>query len=242
MLNTLPSPAIIAHRGASLHAPENTIAAFELAYQQNADGIELDVKLSADSVPVVIHDPTVDRTTDGSGAVADLSLLALKELDAGEGQQIPTLAEVFESVGGKLLINIELKNYATRDDQLVDKVVEVVKKYNLEENILFSSFLPKNLKRAAELLPQSPRGLLALPDFSGWIVRNFIFRFGNYQALHPKFINISPQQIQRTHRMGRHVHAWIVNDPKDMRRLADWGVDGIITDDPALAVKVLRGD
>ena len=240
MLNTLPSPAIIAHRGASLHAPENTIAAFELAYQQNADGIELDVKLSADSVPVIIHDPTVDRTTDGSGTVADLSLLALKKLDAGEGQKIPTLAEVFESVGGKFLINIELTNYTTRDDQLVDKVVEVVKKYNLEESILFSSFLPKNLKRVAQLLPQSPRGLLALPNLLGWLTRKVFFRLGDYQALHPKLENTSQKQIENAHKLGRKVNTWTVNDPKDMRRLADWGVDGIITDDPELAVKMIR--
>ena len=240
MLNTLPSPAIIAHRGASLHAPENTIAAFKLAHKQGADGIELDVKLSADGIPVVIHDPSVDRTTDGKGLVRDLSLASLQKLDAGDGQRIPTLDEVFDSVGKLLLINVELTNYTTRDDQLVDKVVEVVKKHNLGENILFSSFLPKNLKRAAELLPQTPRGILALPKFSGWIVRNFIFRFGNYQALHPKLINISPQQIQRTHRMGRRVHAWTVNQADDMRRVADWGVDGIITADPELAIKTLR--
>ncbi len=240
MLNTLPTPIIFAHRGASTQAPENTIAAFELALQLGADAIELDVKLSADEIPVVIHDPTVDRTTDGKGLVRDLNLAALQKLDAGEGQRISTLDEVFESVGGQLLINVELTNYTTRDDKLVDKVVEVVKKHNLANGIIFSSFLPKNLNRAAELLPQTPRGLLALPNFSGWIVRNFIFRFGNYQALHSKLINISSRQIQRTHRMGRRVHAWTVNKADAMRRLADWGVDGIITGDPQLAVKVLR--
>ncbi len=240
MLNTLPTPIIFAHRGASLHAPENTIAAFELALQQGADAIELDVKLSADQIPVVIHDPTVDRTTNGSGAIANLSLAALKELDAGEGQRIPTLDEVFESVGGKILINVELTNYKTRDDNLVDKVVEVVKKHNLAEGIIFSSFIPKNLNRAAELLPQTPRGLLALPSFLGWIVRNILFKKGDYQALHPKLENASKKQFEAIHRMGRRVHVWTVNDPDDMRRLADWGVDGIFTDDPELAVKVLR--
>lgn len=240
MLNTLPAPIIFAHRGASVHAPENTLAAFELAHKQGADAIELDVKLSADGIPVVIHDPTVDRTTDGKGLIRDLRLAALRELDAGEGQRIPTLDEVFASLGGQLLINVELTNYTTRDDQLVDKVVEVVKKHNLADGIIFSSFLPKNLKRAAELLPQTPRGLLALPNFSGWIVRNFIFRSGDYQALHAKLINVSPQQIQRTHRMGRRIHVWTVNQADDMQRLADWGVDGIITGNPQLAVKTLR--
>ena len=240
MLYTLPSPVIFAHRGASAHAPENTLAAFELALQQGADAIELDVKLSADGIPVVIHDPTVDRTTDGSGTVSNLSLAALKELDAGEGQKIPTLDEVFSTVGGKILINVELTNYKTRDDQLVDKVVEVVKKHNLAEKIIFSSFLPKNLTRAAELLPQTPRGLLALPNFLGWFVRNILFKRGNYQALHPELRDARKKSIASTHHMGRRVHVWTVNKAEDMRRLADWGVDGIFTDDPELALKIFR--
>ncbi|HIE25626.1 MAG TPA: glycerophosphodiester phosphodiesterase [Anaerolineales bacterium] len=241
MLENLPSPIIFAHRGASAQAPENTLAAFELALEQGADAIELDVKLSSDQIPVVIHDPTVDRTTDGSGTVANLSLSALKELDAGDGQKIPTLDEVFERVGGKLLINVELTNYKTRDDQLVDKVVEVVKKHNLADNIIFSSFLPKNLKRTAKLLPQTPRGLLALPSLLGFFVRKFLFRKGDFQALHPYLTDTSKRQIQNAHLNNRRVHVWTVNDPEDMHRLADWGVDGIFTDDVKLAVKVLRG-
>ena len=240
MLNKLPSPIIFAHRGASMHAPENTLAAFELALQQGADAIELDVKLSADGIPVVIHDPTVDRTTDGKGLVRDLSLASLQKLDAGDGQRIPTLDEVFASVGGKMLINVELTNYKTRDDQLVEKVIEVIKKHDLAEMIIFSSFLPKNLKRAAELLPQTPRGLLALPNFLGWITRNILFKKRDCQALHPELRDASKKEIDRVHRMGRRVHIWTVNDPEDMRRLVDWGVDGIFTDDPELAVKILR--
>ena len=239
-LDTLPIPTILAHRGASAHAPENTHTAFELAREHSADGIELDVKLSADGIPVIIHDERVDRTTDGSGTVADLSLAALKELDAGNGQQIPTLAEVFESIGQDLFINVELTNYTTKDDNLVEKVVEVVKEYKQEENILFSSFLPKNLKRAAKLLPEVPRGLLTLNNFGGWLLRSFLFGFGNYQALHPNWKNTNQFNVKRVRCMGRRVYSWTVNDPDQMRQLADWGIDGIITDDPALATKVLR--
>jgi len=240
MLNTLSTPIIFAHRGASANAPENTLAAFKLAIEQGADAIELDVKLSADGIPVVIHDPTVDRTTDGSGTVANLSLSALKELDAGDGQKIPTLDEVFELVGGQLLINVELTNYKTSNDQLVNKVVEVVKKHNLADGIIFSSFLPKNLKRTAKLLPQTPRGILALPNLLGFFVRKILFRNGDYQALHPHLKDTSKKQIENAHGINRRVHAWTVNDSADMRRLADWGIDGIFTDDVKLAVKVLR--
>ncbi|MBT3322365.1 MAG: glycerophosphodiester phosphodiesterase [Anaerolineae bacterium] len=240
MLYNLQKPIIFAHRGASADAPENTLAAFELALQQGANAIELDVKLSADNVPVVIHDSTVDRTTDGSGAVANLSLSALKELDAGDGQKIPTLDEVFESLGGKLFINIELTNYSTRDDQLVEKVVEIVKKHNLSQGIIFSSFLPKNLKVAGKLLPEVPRGLLAQPNFLGWFMRNILFRIGDFQALHPQLNNCSKRTIENTHGIERQIYAWTINEAEDMRRVADWGIDGIFTDDVQLAVKVLR--
>lgn len=240
MLNTLPSPIIFAHRGASMRAPENTLAAFRLAKAEGADAIELDVKLSADGVPVVIHDPTVDRTTDGSGTVATLSLAALKELDAGEGQHIPTLDEVFAEMGKDFFINVELTNYTTPKDDLVEKVVELIQKHERAQSTLFSSFLPKNLHRAEKLLPQTPRGLLTLPNFIGWVARFYAFPRGNYQALHPHRKNASVRQIKQAHRMSRRVHVWTVDAPDEMRKLAAWGVDGIFTNDPRLAVKTLR--
>lgn len=240
MLHSLPSPVIFAHRGASIRAPENTLAAFVLAKAQKADAIELDVKLSADGVPVVIHDPTVNRTTDGSGTVAALSLAALKELDAGEGQQIPTLDEVFAEMGKDFFINVELTNYTTPNDDLVQKVVDLIQKHERTQTTLFSSFLPKTLHRAEELLPQTPRGLLTLPNLMGWVERVYTFRTGNYQALHPHRKNASARQIKQAHRMGRRVHVWTVNDPDEMRKLANWGVDGIFTDDPRLAWQSLR--
>ena len=239
MLDRLPSPIVFAHRGASAHAPENTLEAFELASQQGADGIELDVKLSADGIPVVIHDATVDRTTNGSGPVADLELATLQKLDAGEGQRIPTLDEVFASLGGQLLINVELTNYKAPNDQLVEKVVEVIKKHDLSESILLSSFFSKNLKRAANLLPKTPRGLLALPGLLGGWARTYGFRLGDYQALHPFYKNTTAQQIARAHRMGRRVHVWTVNAADQIHQLLGWGVDGIITDDPQLAVEII---
>ncbi len=240
MLHTLPKPVIFAHRGASAHAPENTLAAFELAREQGADAIELDVKLSADGIPVVCHDPTLDRTTNGSGALADFNLAALQKLDAGEGQRIPTLAQVFERVGRDLFINIELTNYTTPKDDLVDKVVEVIKAYQCHASVMFSSFLPKNLKRAAELLPDIPRGLLAIPRPMGFFVRTFGFPSPRYQAIHPHYSNTSQRVIAQAHKRGQRVHVWTVDDREMMRELAKWGVDGIMTDDPALAVKTLR--
>jgi glycerophosphoryl diester phosphodiesterase len=248
MLDSLTQPVIFAHRGASAHAPENTLAAFELALAQNADGIELDVKLAADGQVVVIHDPTVDRTTSSHGRVKDLSLAQLQALDAGSffgekyrGEKIPTLEEVFEAVGKRTFINVELTNYNTPRDQLVETVCMLVKKFALQKHVLFSSFLPTNLSKARAYLPGVPRGLLA---FGGWLgawARSFGFAFGRYHALHPYLKDVTPEQVQRVHRLNRRVHVWTVNAVEDMQRLFGWGVDAIFTDDPQLAVRV-RGE
>lgn len=240
-----PRPLVFAHRGASAHAPENTLAAFELALAHGANGVELDAKLSADGEVIVFHDATIDRTTGEKGHVSKLTLAALRELDAGSffsaefrGEKIPTLAEVFETIGRRTLINVELTNYATPRDGLANKVCDLVKRFGLEERILFSSFLSSNLKRTRSLLPDVPRGLLALGGWMGWWARSFGFNFGDYQALHPNLKDVTPQQVARVHRLKRNVLVWTVNATDDMRRLLSWGVDGIFTDEPKLATEV----
>jgi glycerophosphoryl diester phosphodiesterase len=244
MLYQLSQPVIFAHRGASAHAPENTLAAFELALTQQADAIELDVKLSADEQVVVIHDPTVDRTTNGKGRVQDLVLAELKKLDCGSffsgnyaAEKIPTLEEVFESVGKRIFINIELTNYKTPRDNLSEVVCMLVKKHQMQKRIIFSSFHASNLSKARSYLPDVPRGLLAMDGLQGVWARSFGFTFGKYDALHPNLKDITQQEINRVHRLKRRVHVWTVNKEQDMRRLFNWGVDGIFTDDPQLALK-----
>jgi glycerophosphoryl diester phosphodiesterase len=241
-----PHPLVLAHRGASNHAPENTLAAFELALEQGAHGIELDAKLSADGEVVVIHDASVERTTDGNGKVSHLTLTALRRLDAGSffsdqfrGEKIPTLAEVFETVGKRAIINVELTNYSTPGDGLADRVCELVQRFGLQGNVLFSSFLPSNLKRTRSLLPDTPRGLLALGGWIGWWARSFGFNFGDYQALHPGLGDTTHRQVARVHRLKRRIYVWTVNSAEDMRRLIGWGVDGLITDDPKLAMDIV---
>jgi len=245
MLDTLPQPVVFAHRGASARAPENTIAAFELALTHQADAIELDVKLSADGYVVVMHDATVDRTTDGKGRVRDLPLAELKALDAGsrfsdqfKGEKVPTLEEVFEALGRRTFINVELTNYNSSRDSLVETVCMLVKKHKMQKRVLFSSFLASNLSKARNFLPGVPRGLLALNGLLGVWARSFGFAFGKYDALHPNLKDMTQQEAMRVHRLKRRVHVWTVNDPQDMRRLFHWGVDGIFTDDPELAVRV----
>ena len=245
MLETLPRPVIFAHRGACAHAPENTIASFELALAQQADAIELDVKLSSDGYVIVHHDDTVDRTTDGTGRIKNLTLAELKKLDAGsffaeqyKGEKIPTLEDVFEAVGKRTFINVELTNYKTRGDHLVETVCMLVKKHNMQKRVIFSSFFASNLSKARSYLPDVPRGLLALGGFLGSWARSFGFTFGKYAALHPYLKDTTKQEVSRVHRLNRRIHVWTVNKEEDMRRLFNWGVDGIFTDDPQLACRV----
>jgi len=246
MLETFPRPILLAHRGDLIHAPENTLPSFSQAIQKGADGIELDTKLTADGHVIVIHDETVDRTTDGKGKVSTFTLEAIRKLDAGAwfdpkftGTKVPLLDEVFETVGKDRLINIELTNYFTPRDGLVKKVCDVIKQHNNAKQILFSSFLSSNLKVAQQILPEIPRGLLALPGFMGLWARSFGFMFGEYQASHPHISDVSREQILRTHRVKRRVHVWTANSPEDICRLRDWGVDGLFTDDPGAAVQAL---
>ena len=248
VLESLSQPVIFAHRGASAHAPENTIAAFELALAQQADAIELDVKLSADGQVIVIHDSSVDRTTNGHGKVQDMTLAELKALDAGSyrgsqfaGEKIPTLGEVFEAMGRRTFINIELKNHRSHGEDLVETVCMLVKKHQMQKYVMFSSFFPNALSKAHNYLPQVPRGLLALNGFLGIWARSFGFNFGKYDALHPNLQDFTQQEVTRVHRLKRRVHVYTVNKEEDMRRLFKWGVDGIFTDDPQMAVKVRAG-
>jgi glycerophosphoryl diester phosphodiesterase len=246
MLPELPRPTIFAHRGASANSPENTLASFKLALTQGADAIELDSKLSADGHVVVFHDPTLERTTDGTGYLSRKTLVELRALDAGSsfsdqfrGEKIPLLEEVFETVGKKLFINIELTNYATPFDQLVEKVCSLVIKHGLEASVFFSSFFAPNLKKAFRLLPSVPRGLLARPGWKGAWARSFGFTFGDYAALHPNLGDLNVQQIQRVHRLKRRVHVWTVRKTEQIIRFKDWGVDGIFAPDPESALRAV---
>jgi glycerophosphoryl diester phosphodiesterase len=251
MIENFPRPIILAHRGDSAHAPENTLPSFQQALQKGADGIELDVKLTVDGHLIVIHDSIVDRTTDGKGRVDSLTLDTIRKLDAGMwfnekfiGSKVPLLEEVFEIVGKDKIINIELKlsNFPTAQDGMVVKVCELIKRHNNHSQILFSSFFPSSLKIAAQMLPEIPRGLLAMPGLLGLWARSFGFMFGEYQALHPHISNTTREQVQRAHRLNRRVHVWTANKPEEIIRFKGWGVDGIITDDPQTAVRALGRD
>ncbi len=241
------TPMLFAHRGASFYAPENTLAAFNLAIEQGADAVELDVKLSADGVPVVIHDQTVDRTTEGHGKVNELTLDQLKSLDAGKlfpekyhGEKIPTLEEVVSEIAPRVVINIELTNYASPNDDLVPKVIKIIKDHAVEDQILFSSFLGRNLRLARQICPQIPVAILCLPGLPGIFNRSALLLKTSPEIVHPYLRDVTPVHVAREHERGRRVHTWTVNDEKDLKFVLECGVDGVFTDDPLRALRVIE--
>ncbi|WP_299024400.1 glycerophosphodiester phosphodiesterase family protein [uncultured Thermanaerothrix sp.] len=245
MLEKLPQPVIFAHRGASAYAPENTMSAFRLAAEQGVEAIELDAKLTADGEVVVIHDMTVDRTTNGHGEVRCLRLDEIRRLDAGaffsetyRGEKIPLLREVFQELGQNLFINVELTNYNAPLDSLPIKVAQLVREYHLEQRVLFSSFNPWNLIRIRRLLPECPVALLALEGRAGWLARSNLMRWISPRIIHPYLVDVTPDWIVYEHRRGRRVHVWTVNRAEDLESLFRWGVDGVFTDDPVLAMQI----
>ncbi len=234
-----------AHRGARLHAPENTLPAFQLALEHGADGIEFDVQLSADGIPVVIHDSSLQRTTDGSGSVADKTLAELKALDAGRyfspdfsGVQLPTLEEVFEALGEHLLFNVELKGFG-RGSQLAEAVVALIRQYGLDKRVLISSFNPANLINLRRLAEDIPIGYLYTRELAlvGWAARLWI---GSHEAQHPHYSIVSEQYMAWARKHHYRVNVWTVNEADDIRRMCSLGVDGIITDDPERTGKIIR--
>ncbi|MBI9048204.1 MAG: hypothetical protein JEZ00_02195 [Anaerolineaceae bacterium] len=244
-----PTPCIFAHRGASADAPENTLPAFELAVQQGAHAIELDAKLSKDGKIVVIHDRTLMRTTNGNGHVHKIDFAALRTLDAGswfsskyENVRIPLLEEVLETIGRKIIVNIEVTNYRSPWDSLPEKIAELVKRMKMTQHVMFSSFLPKNLRKLNSYLPGTPIALLTEPHIYGITQWTGIARRTSPEIQHPYLTDVNQDVIEKAHERGIRLHTWTVNKEKDMKRLYQWGVDGIFTDHPAMAISLLSGN
>lgn len=245
LLEQLPRPAIIAHRGASAYAPENTLEAFRLAVAQGAHAIELDAKLTHDRRVVVFHDMRLGRTARGTARIRDVDLVDLEPLDASQGfaggyavTHIPTLDAVLAQLAGQIPINIELTNYNHLWDDLPQRVVELVLRFQATQRVWFSSFNPLALARVARLLPQVPRGFLVLPGARGRLIYRLFAPFIPHQVVHPHFSLVDAAWLRRLHRRGKQVFVYTVNDPWEMQRLFALGVDGIFTDDPVLAQQV----
>jgi glycerophosphoryl diester phosphodiesterase len=243
----LDRPLNFAHRGASHQAPENTLAAFLLAAELEADGIELDVQISRDGELVVIHDFVLETTTDGAGPVREKTLTELKDLDAGRrfdpayaGQEIPTLQEVIDAVGHRLLLNIELKTASWQDDGLAGTVVRAVEDNHLLDRTIVSSFNPVALRRVSRLNPAIPIGLLYAPDLPLPLRRPWARHLLELDAIHPHHTLVEDRYAPWARQRGYRVHTWTVDDPGRMRRMVQLGVDIVITNRPDLFRQVLQ--
>lgn len=238
-------PLVIGHRGAKAYAPMNTLPAFELAADQGAHGIELDVHRSADGYPVIMHDFTVDGTTDGSGDVRSLTLAQLKALDAGsyfadafKGVQVLTLDEVFEAVGRRVFVNVEIKSESKETDGVEQVIADCIKRHNMTQRVLVSSFNPLALQRFRAILPHVPIGYLVMPHYMTQYAS--VMATIPYEAYHPYHEMLDEQMVSNEHAAGRRINAWTVNDPARAVELVALGVDGIVTDNPDTVLAALN--
>jgi glycerophosphoryl diester phosphodiesterase len=235
------------HRGASYDAPENTLSAFRLARDTGADGVELDVALSRDGVAVILHDATVDRTTDGTGAVADLTLAELKALDAGAwfapqfaGERIPTLAEVFQAVGPDMVVNVELKAMGIEPVALVATVVDCIDQHDMADRVLISCFNPLALRATRQARPDVRLALLYGPSLPQAELARWVDDLRPLAALHPEHRLVTAKHVAWAREHGCQINTWTVDEPEEMRRLIGLGVDGIITDRPDVLRAVIQ--
>lgn len=241
-------PLVLAHRGARTLRAENTLDAFALAMRHGADGVELDVQLSADRHVVVFHDDTLARLGHPALSVQELTLRELQEFNVGalvkDGTpqahaRMPLLEEVLNALGPPALVNVELKGQRLRDDGLEVEAIRTVARCRAEGRVLFSSFNPLRCMRVRHLAPDLPVAMLHEPSAPAHLRDLWWLPAVMPQALHPAQELVNEGYLAHARSLGLPVHVWTVNQPDDMARLAHLGVDVLITDLPDVALRVL---
>ena len=235
------SCTVIAHRGASSYAPENTFAAYDLALQMGVRDIELDVQMTVEGHIVVIHDDTVDRTTNGSGPVSAHDLASLQALDAGAwfgdafaGQRIPTFEEVLKRYGDWAHLHTEIKG---RTSGLVSRTLQLIDQHGMSEHVTITSFQRQALEETRGLAPELPTGWLV--SEVGDETVGVTLEMGLTQ-LCPRADLVTPELVQRLHGLGLVVRAWGVSDESLMRAVVDAGADGMTVNFPDKLLAYLR--
>jgi len=223
---------VIGHRGAAGLEPENTLRSIRKAIDLGVDQVEIDVRMTRDGHLVVIHDETVDRTTNGHGYVKDLTLNELRRLNAGKGERIPTLEEVLRLTQGKVVLQIELK---TRE--ATEATVHLVESLNAEKDVLVTSFMHELLGKVYELNPNLRTGAL-FSDIEGDICQRALNVHS--EAIHVHYRNIEREIVEDAHGRGLKVEVWNPDVVEDMRRMIDLGVDAISTNRPDTLLNLLR--
>ena len=228
---------VFAHRGYRAVYPENTLLAFRQAISAGCYGIELDVQLSKDGFLVVIHDEDVRRTTDGNGAVCDMTWAQLCELDAGQGEKIPLLSEYFELVRQlPLITNIELKNSEVPYEGMEERVIEMVRAGGLSERVIISSFKHESVNKVKKLAPDIMCGYICWGKLDGDELALKAREYG-VEFIHPALSSIEAGFLEAVMRNNLRISVWTVNDIGEMERLVKQGVYGIFTDDPVAMLR-----
>ncbi|WP_085993968.1 glycerophosphodiester phosphodiesterase [Oceanobacillus senegalensis] len=230
----------VAHRGASGHAPENTMAAFQKGFEMKADYVEIDVQMTKDGELVVIHDTTVDRTTNGTGYVGDLTLEEIRQLDAGSwfsesyaGEKVPTFEEVLDAFRGKVGILIELKAPELYPG-IEKKIAEALKERNMHqsnnEKIIIQSFNHESMEKSKELLPNLPHGVLAGTSWKN-VTEEQLSEFAMYaDYFNPNMNIVTDELVSDVHEAGMEIYPYTSRSQEQAFHLFDLNVDGIITD------------
>jgi glycerophosphoryl diester phosphodiesterase len=249
---TVPSlpdrPLVVAHRGASADHPENTLVAFEAAAQAGADIIEFDLRLTADGIPVVLHDEDLSVTTDGRGLVRQTALAELKRLDASAGrgprQEIPTLAEALDLIGRTGAgVDLEIKSLGGPDPgrhELLEAALDVLQAARFPTPVLVSSFNGLTLQRCRELAPELPTGFLAAVAIDPMSALAYSRQTG-IDFLLPQvesLLEAGPRFVEQCHAAGIRVGTWTVDDEATLEKLFRWNVDAVASNHPRLAVAV----
>jgi glycerophosphoryl diester phosphodiesterase len=236
-------PLLLGHRGARHRLPENTMAAFRGALEEGADGVELDVRLSADRQVVVIHDSSLERVTSGRDRrnVEALAWADLARVDVGGEQAPPLLATVLDwARGNGALVNIELKHDGGRARELADSVARLLgSNPQLSDQVVLSCFHPGVVRRLSRLLPRFPLGWL-VHDRTVLFSHTPAFRLLGAGGVHPNHGLVTAERVVRWHKLGAFVNVWTVNDTARAGQLARLGVDALITDAPARILNAIR--
>jgi glycerophosphoryl diester phosphodiesterase len=243
-------PAVVAHRGASSSHPENTLQAFVAAADVGADFIELDVRLTADDVAIVLHDFDVSRTTNGAGLVHEMTLTQVKSLDAsgerGLGLEVPTFEEVLRELSGRVGIDVEIKNlpgepaFDSPNESIATECVRLIEASGFEGPLIISSFNWLPIERVQQIAPDVPTGFITSALIDPWAALVYARSRGHDLILPqaPAIFESGPSFVEAAHEAGVRVGAWTVDDPEAVERLFAMGVDAIATNDPTMALPI----
>ncbi|UCE41635.1 MAG: glycerophosphodiester phosphodiesterase [Candidatus Aminicenantes bacterium] len=230
---------VIAHRGASRAAPENTLSSMKKAIEFGADFAECDVFQTKDGEIVLFHDEEMERTTGKEGMIWDYTLAELKELEVGSwfkeefrGEPIPTLQEVIQAVKGKIKLNIEVK-VSGEDPEIAQKVVDIIRAENIGKECMVTSFEKPVLEKVKEIAPDLITGFIFDEEHPPDIFD------GNWEYVCSKRNIVDEAFVQKAKQKGKKIFVWTVNYPAEMKKMIDLGVDGIITDVPDILKGIL---